>query len=183
MLGTVGVSVSMNKPPRFRFRLAATSSSPTARQCTQTPPSDSTREWILLEGEVCRCPGSYRPGWPSRCGLSVANSFLSPGLALVWLSRTSGRNGNRSPRSHTDGRKRWLKRAKECPSFLIYRFCVTLTARRVRATPRETNFHVAIVDTEVYYLATVVPYFRGWNWVNCRALSFPRPIVRNDSRP
>jgi hypothetical protein len=60
---------------------------------------------------------------------------------------------------------------------------ITLTARRVRATPRETNFHVVIVDTEVYYLATVVPYFRGRNWVNCSALSFPRPIVRNDSRP
>jgi hypothetical protein len=76
MLGTVGVSVSMNRPPRFRFRIGATSSSPAARQCTQTPPSDSTREWIFLEGEVCRCPGSYRPGWPSRCGLSVANQLV-----------------------------------------------------------------------------------------------------------
>jgi len=38
------------------------SSRPAQRQSTHTPAGVSTREWSLLEGEVCRCIGSHRPG-------------------------------------------------------------------------------------------------------------------------
>jgi hypothetical protein len=52
-----GFRVSINRPPRLRFRTREVSSRPLQLQWTQAPPCISTRELDLLAGETTpRCP-------------------------------------------------------------------------------------------------------------------------------